>query len=95
MADYTYPIDHHWSVEEMTKVINCWRGVERAYEANILAEEFLLLYQGFKEVVPSKAEEKQLAREFARVTGGYELYHVMKKAKRQGRGRISLDRPKH
>jgi uncharacterized protein YktA (UPF0223 family) len=40
--------------------------------------------------VPAKSEEKRLGKEFAKVTGGYQLYDVIKAAREQKAGQIKL-----
>lgn len=86
---YAYPFRSDWTVEEITKVLNLWRGLERVYESGMETGEFLLLYQGFKEVVPSKSEEKQLARDFERLSG-YALYPAVKKASESKLSKIKM-----
>ena len=60
MMDYSYPIRHDWSTEEIIIVAAFYETVEKAYELGVLREEVMTAYRKFKEVVPSMAEEKTL-----------------------------------
>lgn len=78
--DYSYPIDEeYWSKEEIIDVVNFYSLVEKAYEQGVKREEFLLAYKRFKQIVPSKSEEKQLFKQFENASG-YSPYHAVKKA---------------
>ncbi|QOR68408.1 UPF0223 family protein [Cytobacillus suaedae] len=78
--DYQYPISPDWKTEEIIDVINFYQSVEKAYEKGINREDLMLTYRRFKEIVPSKAEEKQIDREFEEISG-YSSYRIIKKAK--------------
>ncbi|RUL51934.1 MULTISPECIES: UPF0223 family protein [Lysinibacillus] len=78
--EYSYPILPDWSTEEIIDVIKFFEGIEQAYEKGIKREDILARYRRFKEIVPSKAEEKTLFREFEEVSG-YVSYQVVKKTK--------------
>lgn len=85
--DYSYPISSDWSVEEIIEVINFFEGIEQAYEKGIKREEMLAKYRRFKEIVPSKAEEKTLFKEFEEVSR-YASYPVVKLARELEDGQI-------
>jgi uncharacterized protein YktA (UPF0223 family) len=78
--EYQYPIDYHWTTDEIVDVIKFYEAVERAYEKGIDREELMNIYRRFKEIVPSKAEEKTLCGEFEEMSG-YSSYRAIKKAK--------------
>jgi uncharacterized protein YktA (UPF0223 family) len=78
--EYQYPIDYHWSTDEIVDVIKFYEAIEMAYEKGIDREHLMLVYRRFKEIVPSKAEEKTLCSEFEEISG-YSAYRVLKKAK--------------
>lgn len=78
--DYQYPIDYHWSTDEIVDVIKFYEAVEKAYEKGIDRDELMNIYRRFKEIVPSKAEEKTLCGEFEEISG-YSSYRAIKKAK--------------
>ncbi len=80
VMEYSYPILPDWSTEEIIDVIKFFEGIEQAYEKGIKREDILARYRRFKEIVPSKAEEKTLFREFEEVSG-YVSYQVVKKTK--------------
>jgi len=78
--EYQYPIDYTWSTEEIVDVIKFFEVVERAYENGVLREQILDAYRRFKEIVPSKAEEKKICGEFEE-TSGYSPYRTVQKTK--------------
>ncbi|MCP1143890.1 UPF0223 family protein [Lysinibacillus endophyticus] len=78
--EYSYPILPDWSTQEIVDVIKFFEGIENAYEKGIKREDMLARYRRFKEIVPSKSEERTLFREFEEVSG-YVSYQVIKKTK--------------
>ncbi|MDD6454511.1 MAG: UPF0223 family protein [Lactobacillus sp.] len=88
--NYSYPLDPSWSTAEIETVIAMFRAVEDAYEVGINRQQVMDCYRKFKMVVSAKSEEKRLGREFAKVTGGYQLYDVVKAAREQKAGQIKL-----
>ena len=86
---YSYPLDLSWSTEELASVLYFFNDVEAACEEKIEARKLLDSYKAFKNVVPSKSEEKRLGREFETVSG-YSLYRAVEAAKEKGEGKISL-----
>ncbi|MEH7418293.1 UPF0223 family protein [Neobacillus drentensis] len=83
--EYQYPIDYRWSTEEIVDVINFFEAIERAYEKGIERDEMMNAYRRFKEIVPSKAEEKTICGEFEEISG-YSSYRTIKKAKEASSG---------
>lgn len=77
--NYSYPINNAWSEAELVIVIKMFQLVEDAYETGVKGESILNQYRLFKTIVNSKAEEKQLGRQF-KANSGYELYQVIKTA---------------
>jgi len=80
MENYQYPIDETWSTEEIIDVVNFFSLIEQAYEKQVNRQELLALYNRFKQIVPSKSEEKTLFAEFQEVSG-YSSYRTVKKAR--------------
>jgi uncharacterized protein YktA (UPF0223 family) len=78
--DYSYPILHDWTTEEIINVAAFYDAVEKAYESGVAREVLMVAYRKFKEVVPSMAEEKTLFKEFEDASG-YSSYRVVKAAK--------------
>ena len=64
-------------------------AVEQAYESKIDAAELLERYKAFKQVVPGKAQEKKIGREFE-AASGYSLYRAVQTAKQTEKGPIRL-----
>ena len=87
--NYRYPLDMSWSTEELASVLSFLNDVEQVYEAKIAAEKILASYQRFKKIVPSKAEEKRIGREFE-IASGYSLYRAVQAAKQKEKGTFSL-----
>ncbi|MEQ2526036.1 UPF0223 family protein [Robertmurraya yapensis] len=78
--EYQYPIDYHWSTEEIVDVIKFFEHIEAAYEKGIARDSLMNAYRRFKEIVPSKAEEKKICGEFEEMSG-YSSYRTIQKAK--------------
>lgn len=78
--EYQYPIDYSWTTDEIVDVIHFFESIEKAYEKGIQREQLMASYRRFKEIVPSKAEEKKICGEFEE-TSGYSAYRTVKKAK--------------
>ncbi|MFS0645087.1 UPF0223 family protein [Siminovitchia sp. 179-K 8D1 HS] len=77
--EYQYPCSQHWTTEEIIAVIDFFQAVEKAYEKGIARDEFMSQYRRFKKIVPGKAEEKKVAKEFEELSG-YSAYLVFQKA---------------
>lgn len=82
---YQYPLDLTWTGEEMATVISFFNQVEAFYETKVSRDAFLAAYQHFKQIVPSKMAEKQLDREFEKVSGysSYRAVQEVTKSERQ------------
>ncbi|WP_226665923.1 UPF0223 family protein [Metabacillus litoralis] len=80
--DYQYPISLDWSTDETVDVIKFFECIEKAYEKGIDRDLLMSSYRRFKEIVPSKAEEKTICNEFEDVSG-YSSYKAMQKAKQE------------
>ncbi|WP_100403152.1 UPF0223 family protein [Bacillus sp. FJAT-42315] len=78
--EYSYPFSTDWTTEEVIDVIKFFEAIENAYEKGVNKEELMIAYRRFKEIVPSKAEEKKLCNEFEEVSG-YSSYHAVQKMK--------------
>lgn len=77
---YEYPIDESWSKNEIIDVVNFFSLIEKAYEKNIQRTDVIALYRRFKEIVPSKSEEKKLFAAFNKASG-YAAFPVIRKAR--------------
>ncbi|GAB3800038.1 UPF0223 family protein [Virgibacillus kimchii] len=87
--NYYYPIDETWTTEEVVHVVQFLSLIEKAYESKVNREEVILQYKRFKQVVPSKSEEKALLKQFEKESG-YVGYHVLKKAKESESALITM-----
>lgn len=87
---YSYPIDESWTTDEIVDVVNFFAQIEKAYEKGVYREDVILAYQRFKQIVPSKSEEKQLDKEFEKHSG-YSAYRVIKRAREmEGNEKIKM-----
>lgn len=77
---YNYPIEDDWTTDELVSVLEFYRAVEKAYEEGVRRMDFMGSYRAFKEIVPSKSEEKKLFKEFEKVSG-YSSYPVVTAAR--------------
>lgn len=78
--DYQYPLDYHWSTEEIIDVVRFYESIEQANEKGIQKIELIKNYRRFKEIVPSKAEEKKIDSEFQEMSG-YSIYRTIQAMK--------------
>jgi len=80
-SNYNYPLDtEYWSTDEIIDVVNFYNLVEQAYEKGVKEDELMLAYKRFKQIVPSKSEEKKLGQQFENESG-YSIYRVVKEAR--------------
>ncbi|HIS28225.1 MAG TPA: UPF0223 family protein [Candidatus Avamphibacillus intestinigallinarum] len=77
---YHYPLEEEWTKSEIIDVVNFYNCIEKAYESRIKAEDVLLAYQRFKEIVPAKSVEKQHFQAFEKGSG-YVPFQVIKRAR--------------
>jgi len=89
-TNYNYPMLNGWSTTDIIAVSALYSAVAAAYEGGVDRNQLQSAYRGFKEVVPSKAEEKQLDREFGAVSG-YSIYRTMQAATKQSTARIKME----
>ena len=85
--NYAYPLEAEWQIEEITTVVAFYTAVETAYLNGIDRQLFLNQYHDFKQIVKSKAEEKQLTKKFLQVSG-FDMYVAVKAARTSDRKRI-------
>lgn len=77
--EYSYPIQVDWTTEEIIDATNFFTLIEEAYETGVSSEKVKNAYKRFKEIVPSKSEEKTLFREFEQ-SSKYKSYPIVKEA---------------
>lgn len=65
---YEYPLLPEWTTDELISVINFYVAVENLYEKGTKRAEFIDKYQKFCQIVPAKMTQKQLDKEFERVS---------------------------
>lgn len=78
--EYSYPIDVDWSQDEILQVVDFFNHIEDAYESSANKESFEQAYKKFKKVVPGKADENNMYKEFKQASG-YDGYKAVKALK--------------
>ncbi|WP_017548404.1 UPF0223 family protein [Salinicoccus carnicancri] len=78
--EYSYPIDADWTTEEVIDVVEFFEAVEAAFDKGVDSRVLKERYDRFKNVVPSKAEEKTIFRDFKQ-SSGMEAYRAVKQLK--------------
>ncbi|KMK77068.1 UPF0223 family protein [Alkalihalobacillus pseudalcaliphilus] len=81
------PISLDWTTDEVVDVVAFYEAVEQVYGNGIERHLFLKKYQRFKEIVPSKSEEKQLCAQFDQQVN-VSSYLAVKEAKKLEDGEI-------
>lgn len=84
---YSYPLRSDWSTNEIIAVTAFYEIIEKAYEDGIQREFVIKAYREFKTIVPSKAEEKTLFKEFEEASG-YGGYQIVKTAQEAEAGKL-------
>lgn len=80
--NYAYPLLEGLSDREVVVLVTFFQKVEEAYEKpdGVDRETFNHAYRQFRDVIPSKMEQKQLEKQF-KERSGYDVYQVIKHAK--------------
>lgn len=78
--EYQYPFSLDWNKEEVIDVVGFFQAIEAAYEKGIEKNQLMEAYRRFKEIVPSKADEKKFCGEFE-AESGYSPYRTVQKMK--------------
>ncbi|WP_412990117.1 UPF0223 family protein [Pediococcus siamensis] len=85
--NYAYPLEPEWEIEDITTVVAFYTAVETAFLNGIDRALFLSQYREFKQIVKSKAEEKQLTKKFLK-SSGFDMYLAIKAARTTTKKRI-------
>ncbi len=83
---YKYPIDYElFNQEEVVTIIEFLSLIEDANERKVKVDPFVLSkkHQEYRSVVNSKSIEKQIDRDFEKVSG-YSIYKTIKKYAQKG-----------
>lgn len=77
-GSYEYPLDSSWTREEIVCVMKFYNQIENYYESQQKIDSlvFLEIYRLFKQIVPSKSQEKQLDQAFEKASG-YSTYQAV------------------
>ena len=78
---YSYPIDYDlFTPEEVVKLVEFYAIIEDANEGKINKEELNKKYNEFRKILNSVSMEKQIDKEFEKLSG-YSIYKTIKKYK--------------
>ncbi len=88
--NFKYPMLDGWSTQDIITMSNLYTAVANAYEGGVNRDELLLAYDQFKQVVPSKAEEKQLDRAFGSESS-YSIYRTITTARNAQTKRVIME----
>ncbi len=88
--NFDYPLLNGWSKEDIIKVSALYSSVAKAYEGGVEVDKLLNAYQGFKSVVTSKSEEKQLGRQFE-TTSEYSIYRTIQAARQTNKKVLMME----
>lgn len=79
-ANYAYPLNSGWSVEQMTAVVEACAAVETAYEQGISALILRHKLEEFLAAIPNHGEQRDIMRQFEQESG-YSIYLAIKTLK--------------
>ncbi|KGA98852.1 hypothetical protein AJ85_09205 [Alkalihalobacillus alcalophilus ATCC 27647 = CGMCC 1.3604] len=85
--DMNMPISLDWTKDEVVDVLDFYQAVEDVFSRGMERDKFLNYYKRFKEIVPSKSEEKQLCQQFDE-QAEVSCYHAVKTAKEKQTGEM-------
>ena len=78
---YSYPIDYDlFTPEEVIKLVEFYALVEDANEGKANKDELSKKYNGFRKILNSVSMEKQIDKEFEKLSG-YSIYKTINKYK--------------
>ncbi|QOY97125.1 UPF0223 family protein [Leuconostoc citreum] len=87
--NYTLPIDSNWTIDDIVTVSAFVDKVLQVYENGVLKVTLLAQYDKFRQVIPSKSEQKQFDRNFEQQTG-FSIYRTIKLAQAPTKDRIKV-----
>jgi uncharacterized protein YktA (UPF0223 family) len=83
MNSYSYPIDYSlFDSEEVILLVEFFSLIEDANESSVNKQELIKKYKEYREIINSQSMEKQIERDFKKVSG-YSIYQTIKKYKDQ------------
>lgn len=80
---FSYPLDEDWTTEEIVAVVEFFEAIETGYDEGIKAGKLKGHYKNFKQVVPTKSEEKTLFKAF-KERSGFEPFTLTRQLKDSG-----------
>jgi uncharacterized protein YktA (UPF0223 family) len=78
---YSYPIDYDlYTPEEVVKLVEFYALIEDANEGKVNKELLIKNYREFRKILNSISIEKQIDKEFEKISG-YSIYKTIQKYK--------------
>lgn len=78
---YSYPIDYEeFTTDEVLKLVEFLNLIEAANERKLIPDNLEKAYNTYRRILNSKSIEKQIDRDFEKMSG-YSIYNTMKKIK--------------
>lgn len=74
-TNYSYPLDPEWNQQQLLAVMAIFNLTEDAYETKLKVADFQKAWQEYQKLFPAKMDQRQIDREFKRVSG-YSIYAV-------------------
>ncbi len=78
--EYEYPLFEDWSTQEKIDAVSFYALIEDANESSVDSQTLLNAYRIFKQIVPTKDDEKKIDQAFFELSG-YSIYKTIKEAK--------------
>ena len=76
---YTYPIDFNlYTEKEAVVLVEFLALIEDANEGKVDKDKLVKMYKKYRNIVNSVSTEKQMARDFEKISG-YSIYNTIKK----------------
>lgn len=89
--NYEYPLMPEWSKSEIISMVEFYAMVEDAYQKGVSKSKFLKKVQEFKKIEPSITAQKQLDRQFKKVSG-LSIYKAIQAVSKSLKKDVKVDR---
>lgn len=76
-TNYSYSLDPEWNQDQLLATMAIFNLTEDAYETKLNVADFQKAWQQYQTLFPAKMDQRQIDREFERVSG-YSIYAVQK-----------------
>lgn len=90
LDNYPIPLDLSWSTTEMVAVTQLVDAVFAAHETGIDREALLAKARAYRQILPTKSEQKQFERQIEQETG-ISIYQTIKAAEQTTKKQVKID----